>query len=76
MRLLSNGWDPVGVVEAVCLQRWGSTAPRRYTDYTAIGEPPRHKTSPFPYYPKLNSRICLWSVLYLLGILCPRLGAE
>ncbi|KAL0274699.1 UNVERIFIED_CONTAM: hypothetical protein PYX00_002765 [Menopon gallinae] len=58
MRLVLNA-DLTTVVEVTCLQRWGSTPPRRLTDYSA-GQPPRHKESPFPCDHKINSRICLW----------------
>lgn len=64
MRIIMNQ-EPLGVpsdiVVSADLQRWSEATPAHYlTDYSAIGEPPKHSKSPFPYDPELNHKIVVW----------------
>lgn len=64
MRVKMNQ-EPLGVAQDIVLpanlRRWGDTTPSHYlTDYSAIGESPRHSESPFPYNPEVNSKVVLW----------------
>lgn len=64
MRIIMNQ-EPLGVasdiVRPVDLPRWSEIAPAHYlTDYSAIGEGPKHSTSPFPFDSELNHKIILW----------------
>lgn len=64
MRIIMNQ-EPLGVapniVMATELKRWSETAPTHYlTDYSSIGETPKHNTSPFTYNAELNQKIILW----------------
>lgn len=57
--------EPLGVAPNIIpindLKRWNDTAPTHYlTDYSSIGEPPKHNQSPFNYNPDINKKIILW----------------
>lgn len=64
MRIKMNP-EPLGVAAEVIvpsnIRRWSDTPPSQYlTDYSVIGETPRHIDSPFPYDPEINSKLILW----------------
>lgn len=70
MRVKMNQ-EPLGVAPDVILpinlRRWSDTKPSHYlTDYSVIGETPRHIDSPFPYDPEVNSKVIVWYALNLL----------
>lgn len=57
--------EPLGVAPTIVvpasLQKWSDTSPTPYlTDYSVVGEAPRHAVSPFPCNPEINRKIILW----------------
>lgn len=64
MRITMNQ-EPLGVAPDIVtpsnLRRWSDTTPCQYlTDYSVIGETPKHNVSPFTYDPEINNKIILW----------------
>lgn len=60
MRLESKGVDLNALTDSSTLKRWSSVPPWSLTDYSTLGQSPRHIESPFPFDPRLNGKICLW----------------
>lgn len=57
--------EPLGVAPTIVPHtsavRWNDTPAAQFlTDYSVVGEAPKHAVSPFPYNPEVNSKIALW----------------
>lgn len=70
MRLVNGTMEPLGVagsenqvVPLTSLRRWSdvtSYPARQNADYSASGEKPKHRYSPFPTDRRLNEKIAMW----------------
>ncbi|XP_026478761.1 protein GDAP2 homolog isoform X2 [Ctenocephalides felis] len=70
MRLVNGTMEPLGVagseiqvVPLTSLRRWSDVSShpaRQNADYSASGEKPKHKLSPFPRDRRLNEKIAMW----------------
>lgn len=67
MRIIMNQ-EPLGVAHDIVsvgnLRRWSDVSPsHHFTDYSNIGEAPKHTQPPFAYDAEINHKIVLWWVL-------------